>query len=225
MSVPNKFKHLTREHREAIEEMLNFSCSFKHIASQIDKDPTTVSKEVKRNSVTVFQRGELACANVKTCALRLSLATRQCPKDCSAYSVPVCTKLKKAPFVCNGCKEKAKCRFQKAYYRANEAEADYKFKLADSRKGINLDAEAFGGLDAVISAGVKKGQAPAHVIHTRPKDIPVSERTVYRYFENELFSACNLDLPRKVRYKLRKKSKPVPKKYWRAEIISLFKST
>jgi len=38
--------------------------------------------------------------------------------------------------------------------------------------------------------------------------LPVSERTVYRYFEDNLFSACNIDLPRKVRYKPRKKAKP-----------------
>ncbi|MDR3319212.1 MAG: IS30 family transposase [Clostridiales bacterium] len=208
MSVPNKHKHLTREQREAIEEMLNFSCSFKHIASQIDKDPTTVSKEVKRNSVIVPQRGDLACANVKTCALRLSSATRQCPKDCSAYSVPFCSQLKKAPFVCNGCTEKAKCRLQKAYYRAKDAQADYKLNLSASRQGINLDAEVFGSLNAVISAGVKKGQAPAHIIHTQGDSIPVSERTVYRYFEENLFSVCNIDLPRKVRYKPRKKAKP-----------------
>lgn len=214
MSVPNKNKHLTRELREAIEDMLNFGCSFKHIASQIDKDPTTVSKEVKRNSVTVPQRGELSCANVKTCSARLSLPTRQCPKGCLSYSVSVCTKLKKAPFVCNSCKGKSKCRLQKAYYRAKDAQADYKFKLSDARQGIHLDAETFRELDSVISAGVQKGQAPAHIIHTQHQSIPVSERTVYRYFDDNLFSVCNIDLPRKVRYKARKKVKSIqnPKK-------------
>lgn len=208
MSVPGKSKHLTRELREAIEEMLNFGCSFKHIASQIDKDPTTVSKEVKRNSVIIPQRGLLACANIKTCSLRLSSNSRQCSNGCASYSAPICTKLKKAPFVCNGCKVKAKCRLQKTYYRAKEAQADYKFKLSDSRQGIKLDSEAFELLDSVISAGVEKGQAPAHIIHTNSEDIPVSERTVYNYFEQNLFSVCNLDLPRKVRYKPHKKPKP-----------------
>jgi len=93
-SAPDKFKHLTREQREAIEEMLNFGCSFKHIAGQIDKDPTTISKEVKRNATMVEQRGALACANVRTCSLRLSSSNRQCPKDCRAYSMPTCSKLK-----------------------------------------------------------------------------------------------------------------------------------
>jgi len=208
MSSTDKFKHLTREHREAIEEMLNFSCSFKHIAGQIDKDPTTVSKEVKRNGTVVEARGDLACANVRTCSSRLSAPTKQCPKDCRAYSMPSCTKLKKAPFVCNGCKEKAKCRLQKVYYRAKDAEATYKFNLTDSRVGINLDDETFVGLDAAVSAGIKNGQAPAHIFHTQGDSLPVSERTVYRYFESNLFSVCNVDLPRKVRYKKRKKAKP-----------------
>jgi len=67
MSTPDKFKHLTHELREAIEEMLNYGCSFKHIANQLDKDPTTVSKEVKRNYITTPQRGELACAFALVC--------------------------------------------------------------------------------------------------------------------------------------------------------------
>jgi IS30 family transposase len=208
MTTPDKFKHLTREQREAIENMLNCGCTFKHIGYQLDKDPTTISKEVKRNGFNVEQRGELACANVRTCDLRLSSSTRQCPNGCRAYSMPVCPKLKKAPFVCNACKEKAKCRLQKTYYRAKEAEAGYKFKLTDSRVGINLDDDSFVRLDAVISAGIKKGQAPAHIIHTQTEKLPVSERTVYRYFGDNLFSVCNVDLPRKVRYKPRKKPKP-----------------
>jgi IS30 family transposase len=203
-----KSKHLTREEREVLEDMLNFNCTFKHIGSELGKDPTTISKEVKRNSITVAARGELACASVKTCALRATAPKKQCPRNCAAYSIPTCSKLKKAPFVCNGCKQKPQCRLQKSYYRAKEAQCTYKEKLSVSRQGINLDSETFNELDKLITKGVSKGQSPANIIETQAGNIPISSRSIYRYFEQNLFSVRNIDLPRKVRYKLRKKKKP-----------------
>jgi hypothetical protein len=59
----------------------------------------------------------------------LSLPSKQCPKACLTYSAPTCRKLKKAPFVCNGCQEKSKCRLQKTYYRAKDAQADNLYSL------------------------------------------------------------------------------------------------
>jgi IS30 family transposase len=182
-----KNKHLSREEREAIEDMLNFNCTFKHIASELGKDPTTVSKEVKRNPTVVAPRGELACANVKTCSVRLASQTKQCPQPCNAYSLPFCNKLRKAPFICNGCKAKPKCRLQKIYYRAKEAQCAYMEKLSVSRQGINMDNETFYELDKLITKGFGNGQSPAAIIKTQAGNIVVSERTAYRYFEDGLF--------------------------------------
>lgn len=45
----NKFKHLSFSERASIEVALNQGLSFKQIAQDIGKDPTTVSKEVRNN--------------------------------------------------------------------------------------------------------------------------------------------------------------------------------
>ena len=42
-----KNKHLTLDDRMEIQECLNKGMTFKAIAKRIEKDPTTVSKEVK----------------------------------------------------------------------------------------------------------------------------------------------------------------------------------
>ncbi len=42
-------KHLTDEDRQSIQDGLNNGCSFKHIARRIGKDPTMISKEVKKH--------------------------------------------------------------------------------------------------------------------------------------------------------------------------------
>ena len=44
-----KNKHLTLEDRNTIQQCLDHGMVFKAIAAQIGKDPTTVSKEVKKH--------------------------------------------------------------------------------------------------------------------------------------------------------------------------------
>ncbi|WP_163193843.1 helix-turn-helix domain-containing protein [Clostridium thermarum] len=44
-----KFKHFTLEERVSIEIMLKASLSFKAIARELDRDCTTISKEVKNH--------------------------------------------------------------------------------------------------------------------------------------------------------------------------------
>jgi IS30 family transposase len=66
-----------------------------------------------------------------------------------------------------------------------------------------MTGSEFAELDGIISPLVKRGQSLAHICASHANEIPVTERTVYNYFEQNLFTAINLDLPRKVRYKKR----------------------
>ena len=60
-------------------------------------------------------------------------------------------------------------------------------------------------IDEIISPLIKQGQS-IHHIHANNKDtIMVSEKTLYKYIEDGALSVNNIDLPRKVRYRERKK--------------------
>ena len=48
-------------------------------------------------------------------------------------------KLKKAPFVCNGCPNKNKCKKNRYFYYAEDANNDYRRTLVESIQGIDLD--------------------------------------------------------------------------------------
>ena len=72
------------------------------------KDPTTVSKKVKRNR----QVQESTCDNLP------------------------CPLLAKAPFVCNGCpKRRQNCGHQKIFYLAKQAQQQYEQTLVEAREG------------------------------------------------------------------------------------------
>lgn len=173
-----KYKHLTLSDRNDIQLGLERGETFKAIGQLILKDPTTVSKEVKRNR----QVRESTCHNLP------------------------CPLLDKATFVCNGCpKRRQNCGFKKIFYLAKQAQKQYEQTLVESREGTPLNSKTFWDMDKVISDGVKKGQHIYHILKTH--NLYVSSSTVYRHIRKGYLSIAPIDLAKAVKFKERRKSK------------------
>lgn len=77
-----------------------------------------------------------------------------------------------------------------------------------------MTPEELQELNDLISPLVLKGQPLSHIFAVHKDEIPVCRRTLYNYFDQCVFKARNIDLPRRVRYKKRKKrSEPRKKDY------------
>ena len=74
-----------------------------------------------------------------------------------------------------------------------------------------MTPEELSELNELISPLVLKGQPLSHIFAVHAEEIPVCRRTLYNYFDQSVFKARNIDLPRRVRYKKRK-SQPKPRK-------------
>lgn len=61
-------------------------------------------------------------------------------------------------------------------------------------------------LNDLISPLILKGQPLSHIFAVHANEIPVCRRTLYNYLDQRIFQARNIDLPRRVRYKKRKKA-------------------
>lgn len=181
MNNDKKNKHMTLDDRIEIQECLSKGMTFKAIANRIGKDQTTVSKEVKLHA--------------KTYNSSFTKTNESCPK------------LMKAPFVCNGCPKRnhCSCQFPRRTYQAKTAQLEYKTVLKESREGIPLNKEEFYQTEAIISAAVKSGQNIYHAIQAN--NLPVSKSTVYRHIERGYYTISKIDLPRAVKFKLRKAKK------------------
>ena len=172
-----KHKHLTLSDRNDIQLGLERGETFKAIGQLILKDPTTISKEVKRNR----QVRESTCHNLP------------------------CPLLDKAPFICNGCpKRRQNCGYKKIFYLAKQAQKQYEQTLVEAREGTPLNSKTFWDMDKVISDGVKKGQHIYHILKTHNLD--VSSSTVYRHIRKGYLSIAPIDLARAVKFKERRKS-------------------
>ena len=172
-----KYKHLTLSDRNDIQLGLERGETFKAIGQLILKDPTTVSKEVKRNKQI---------------------------RDSTSNNLP-CPLLDKAPFVCNGCsKKRQNCGYQKIFYLAKQAQKQYEQTLVEAREGTPLNSQTFWDMDKVISDGVKKGQHIYHILKTH--NLNVSSSTVYRHIRKGYLAIAPIDLARAVKFKERRKS-------------------
>ena len=223
-------RHMSLDDRIYIEQALEKSMTFKDISIFVRKDPTTISKEVKKRRVLKIRSSFNTpnnCSLMKQCSVtNLCGKTYECLRKCSKCSLCntkctnflpiVCPTLIKPPFVCNGCEKKGHCRLDKYYYRATSAHSTYRTILSSSREGINLSEVALSNLDNLVSPLILKGQPIAHIFATHAAEIPCGHRTLYNYIENRVLSVKNIDLPRKVKYKPRKQHHRIIKDHsWR----------
>lgn len=223
-------KHLTFSDRVYIEQELMQGSSFRDIAAGLGKDPSTISKEIRLHCA-VAPNGTYrfphctACSKYKKCKDIVYLCTtckeilcwrcsanRDLARNCKEYNPFTCPKLAKPPYVCNGCEQKQKCHDSKKYYRAKPAQKAYEETLSSSRSGINMTPDELKELNDLISPLVLKGQPLSHIFAVHSDEIPVCRRTLYNYLDQSIFQARNIDLPRRVRYKKRKKRSEPRKK-------------
>lgn len=215
-------KHLTLESRIIIETQLNDGKSFKSIGRLLNKDCTTISKEVK-NHITfeksgaygrafndclwAFQRNcsaQNVCQSCTSTRNRFCWSCGKCSSSCTLYKKYVCPKLSKPPYVCNGCSERNKCSMEKHLYNASYAQKEYELVRSESRSGFALSETELKQMDDIVSPLLLKGQSLHHIAVHHADELMKSERTLYIYINNGLFTAKNIDMPRTVRMRPRK---------------------
>jgi len=215
------YKHFSLSERISIETYLREGYSFKAIGRELNRNCTTIAKEVK-NHITYKKTGGYGrvfnncllrrdCVYSKLCANpgckhRYCSFCSKCSSFCKDFKEEKCLKLQKPPYVCNSCKQLKSCTLEKAIYSAHFAQMQYETLRSESRKGITIDEAEAQRLDNLISPLIQKGQSIHHICSNNVDAIMCSERTIYNYVNLNLFSARNVDLPRKVRYRPRKKA-------------------
>lgn len=220
--IPGNQKHLTIEDRIYIQNELDKGTSFKDIARFLCKDPTTISKEVKaRRSSDWFHKGTFlnaknfctkrfrckktnACNKILLCGVKCA-SCPTCNQTCPDFQKERCSKLDRAPYVCNGCSKKINhCTIAHKYtYNARFADRKYRECLKDSRSGIAMTRQELHKKDKIITPLIAQGQSLYQIVANHP-ELNLSVRSVYNYLDMGLLTARNVDLKRKVKFKPRK---------------------
>lgn len=176
-----KWKHMSEDTRKTISSCISHNKKLIEISKLVGYDPRAISKEVKRNRK---------------------------PVDYIDQTESKCPKLNRWPYVCTNCKNRYRdCPFVKFIYDSKIAQRNADANLITSRKGIDLDADEFHTLDAIIKKGVDENKSIYQIKIENKDTIHQSISTLYRYINNGYLKTKRMDLPYAVTYKKRKHNK------------------
>lgn len=213
--------HLTIAERLQIEHGLKNRCSLKEIGKSLGKAVSTISREIRKNSMPSEKgaQGRVLnrcvqrrnCSKKHLCAnrcLRQCSACSRCNKVCADFIEEKCPALSIPPYVCNGCAKECRCVLRKCFYLHSPAEKSYRKRLTENRQGINLSEMERIELRSIIYEGLKKGQSIHHMAHANKDEFRVCEKSIYRYVNTGIFGIPGRsDLPRAMSLKPRKSKK------------------
>ena len=176
-------KRLTIENRILIDNLLRLNYKLKDIANILECESSTVSREIKKRRIT----------------------GKGIYKECE--------KVKRFPYVCNGCSNKSRCRKKKYYYNYAKAQEHYNYILKYSRTGIDMSLDELYYWDEYFKEHLKnKNQPITHIFKNIENTFPKSMPTFYRYIHDGYFPSLNDEmLARAYSYKPRKRTGEEPK--------------
>lgn len=184
------YSHLNKEQRDVIQHLISLNKNFTEIGDAISKDRTAVSREIRRNRYIKSYYYE--AYDIKG----INEVINKCPR------------LSKPPYVCNNCPKKNTCPLHHIYYNSKIAQEHYEETLTTSREGVNLTEEHINEIEKIIVPLIKDKKQSVNQVYINHSDIlDFSKVSFYNYVNNGVISLTNLDLPKKVIYKKRKKKK------------------
>lgn len=196
-------KHLSYQDRLKIEEGISNRLHKSKIAESVNKSPSTIAKEIKRNRRlkprNSFNDSSNKCIHLKDCKV--------CTNRCKDYEEPLCFQRDRFVGACNNCPNITKCKLDKFFYKAKVAQGNYEYTLKDSREGVNLTTSELFSIAHTIQPLIEQGQSLYTILHNHP-EINLCTKTLYNYIEMGLFNDWginNLSLKRKVKRKIRSK--------------------
>lgn len=200
-------KHLLLDERFEIENSLCKGMSFKEIARNIEKNCTTISREI-RNHYIVKNTGSVGrkfnnCIYRRTCENR----GRNCNlTNCTEFKEEKCNQLNKPPYVCNGCKNKTQCTLTKHFYNAVYANDEYISTLSEVRSGVMIYKEEIDTLNEILTPLIcEQNQSIHQALINNKNKIMFCDKSIYKYIDLGILNVKNIDLPRKVRFRNRTK--------------------
>ena len=213
------------EERLTLQKLLKEGLSFKKIAVQLGKDPSTISREVRKYAVEIATGKPgysfNACKNRMTCKIKApALCGKECTRKgssgtvcrlcrcnehCPDFVEEVCAVRIHVPYVCNACPTIDKCTLLKTFYDAEKAHLKSHQVISESRSGLSTSEEEIARLNRIITPLVKQGHSIHEIYITHQDELMCSEKTIYNYIDDCLLEVRNIDLPRKVRFRARRK--------------------
>ena len=190
-------KPFTYPERLAIETMLNEGRKICEISNEIKRPSSGIIKEIEKHISYTYPssyNGQHPCLKWNKCSVK----NRECYLYCKSIERRLCPKLAISPHVCNGCSTKSGCRYAKKYYKAREAQDDYKNTLSSSRIGLHYNEDETIILNERLCPLIVKSKSVFHAITAINNNCNACFvlKTIYWQIEHNCLPIKSSDLPR-----------------------------
>lgn len=207
--------------RKIIEDRLESGWKLKDIAEELECDPTAISREILRNRIKLEPVAKsrfkiITCQKFGNCQ-RTGLCANKCKKrcrschdhrceeKCSDFVEFNCGATTRFPHVCNGCRFMNRCPKQRYSYKARAANKAAMKRAREPRQGFDLTEDEIKKIAKITCPLVAQGHSPKVIVAKHP-ELDISASTLYRLIDSNILEvALNMKLPRKMRFKKRKR--------------------
>lgn len=221
-----KGKHLDRSDRDVLDPGVRERLSMREVSRRLHVAPSTVGREVAA-SRTVRppnrRRGAMGCAGYRDCTEAGSACGKTCGSSlqpckkcvtrdravaCGKFVTGMCERTEAWPHVCPpGCTRRAHCGLPKCPCSAEGAQGLGERRASEPRSGIDLAEERLRAMVDVVVPPQRRGQGVEATWATHGDGLPVRERTFRRCNAQGPCGMAAMDMPGKVRYEPRKRTK------------------
>lgn len=160
------YKFFTYEERLELQKYLKESLSFKVISRRLDRNPTTISREVQKYSSKIATgypgfpfnacKNRFNCRMKNVCGKDCFRKTDNycklcvsCNDKCHEFVEEVCTARFRVPCICNGCETVGKCTLLKNIYDAEHAHIKANETISQSRSGLCVSEDEITRLNEI----------------------------------------------------------------------------
>lgn len=198
--------HFTLETRTIIENLLNEGKNLTQIANELQRNRSNIGKEIEKHKSIVFPSSynkTNPCIKRDNCHLK----NFECYKNCKNIEINSCEKLISSPHVCNDCTTKKHCRHVKYYYKAIEANNEYRNSWSKNRLGLRYSEIELNILNNDFKNLVLNNKSIYHsLIVINNRGFSFKKFTIYKQIEKNQLELKTSDLPRcrKIKNKVEK---------------------
>lgn len=167
------YAHIDLDMRKVIESTLDEGKAISAIAKRLEVDPTSVSREIKRNrrceGISTYKtKNRNDCAHYRDCKMSdlcgngcriryCKCCKADCVDICADYEKLACKRLARAPHVCNGCGDINRCALERYRCSANAAEMLSASRAREPREGLSCTSEELAEICCHANSTVRKG--------------------------------------------------------------------
>lgn len=188
--------HFTIETRTIIENLLNEGKNITQIAKELQRDRSNISREIIKHKQIVLSFSSSIvnpCLKYSTCPIK----SFECYKNCKNIEINLCEKLISSPHVCNGCNNKKYCRHVKYYYKAIEANNEYRNSWSKDRIGLQYSELELNILNTDFKNLVLNNKSIYHsLLVINKRGFNFKKFTIYKQIEKDQLELKSSDLPR-----------------------------